>query len=121
MTVSQNGDTMKVTDIERPIRHYILDGKPHVRPTDTTLEKATVTADVQGSDLEIDTTEPYSGMAGNVTLKEKEVWSLSPDGKTLTVTITRDTPARQETLKEVYDRAQGDATTICSDGCITVQ
>jgi hypothetical protein len=121
MTVQQSGDTMKVTDIERPIRHYVLDGKPHSRPTDTRIQNAEVTANLQGNDLVIETTEPYSGMAGNVKLKQKEVWSLSPDGKTLTINITRNTPAREKTIKQVFEKAEGDFTTICSDGCMTIQ
>lgn len=121
MTVRENGDNMQVTDIERPIRHYTLDGQPHARPTDTKREKAVVTANVQGDDVVIDTTEPYSGMAGNATLKETQVWSLSPDGKTLTIIITRSTPGRKNTIAAVFDRAQGNATTICSDGCMTIQ
>jgi hypothetical protein len=58
-------------------------------------------------------------MPGNVTLKVKEAWSLSPDGKTLTITTTRDIPARHQEYKEVYTRTQDQSGTICSDGCVT--
>lgn len=121
MTVQQNGDDMKVQDIERPVRTYTLDGQPHTRSTDSLLEKAQVTAEMQGNDVVINTAEPYSGMPGNATLNEKQVWSLSPDGNTLTIIITRTTPGRKYTLAEVFERGQGDYTTICSDGCLTIQ
>lgn len=119
MTVHQNGDSMQVVDSERPVRNYTLNGEPQTRPTDTLLEKAVVTAKWQGDDLVIETTKPYGGMPGNITLKQTEEWSLSPDGKTLTVTITRDSAARQKTLKEVYNMTQSEeGKVLCSDGCI---
>lgn len=118
ITVQQDADTLQVSDSQHPVRKYTLDGKPHSRVTDNMMEKAVVTAAVQGNDLVIDTTKPYGSMPGNVTLKEKEVWSTSPDGKTLTITITRDTPARQKTIKEVYDRTKNMDDTLCSAGCV---
>ena len=120
MYVSQKGDTLQVTDPEHPVRNYTLDGKPHSRTTDNMMAKAVIIANVQGNDLVIDTTQPYGSMPGNVTLQQKEVWSLSPDGKTLTITITRQSPARTKTLKEVFDRAQGKDDTLCSAGCVTL-
>ena len=71
---------------------------------DTGIQKATVTASLQGDTLVIGTTQPYGGMPGNATLEVKEVWSLSPDGKILTITTTRTVPAVQKTFKQVYNR-----------------
>ena len=71
---------------------YILDGSPHTRTTDTGIQKAEVTAKLQADNLVIETSEPFGGMPGNVTLKVKEVWSLSPDGKTLTITYNAGRP-----------------------------
>ena len=69
----------------------------------------------------VDTVEPYGGMPGNATLKIKEVWSLSPDGKTLTITTTRDVPAKLETYKQVYNRTQTQPAALCSAGCVVPQ
>jgi hypothetical protein len=121
MTVHQKGNTLQVADPQHPLRNYTLDGQPHTRPTDNMLSKASVTANMQGDNVVIDTTQPYGQMPGNITLKEKEVWALSPDGKTLTVTITRDIPAKQATLKEVYERTKDEGDALCSAGCVTVK
>jgi hypothetical protein len=104
ISVRQDATSMRVTDPQRPLRTYMLDGKPHTVPTDTGLAKAAVMAGLQGDTLVISTTQPYGGMPGNATLKVKEVWSLSRDAKTLTITTTRDVPAMMQTIKQVYNR-----------------
>ena len=68
------------------------------------MEKAAVTAILQGDTLVIGTTRPYGGMPGNVTLQVKEVWSLSPDGKALTVTTTHTSPAAEKTFRQIFNR-----------------
>ena len=98
------GNSLEVTDPQGTIRKYALDGKPVTRATETGMQKAVVTANVQGETLVIGTTQPFGGMPGNATLEVKEVWSVSPDGKTLTVTTTRTLPAQQKTFKQVYNR-----------------
>jgi len=67
--------------------------------TNTGIQKAEVTMQLQADNLVIETSEPYGGMPGNVTSKVKEVWSLSRDGKTVTITTTRDIPARHQEHK----------------------
>ncbi|HXJ43258.1 MAG TPA: hypothetical protein VNH18_28515, partial [Bryobacteraceae bacterium] len=89
MTVRQDANSLEVTDPQGAVRKYSLDGKPSTRATDTGIEKATVTASLQGDTLVIGTTQPYGGMPGNIGLEVKEMWSLSADGKTLTITTTR--------------------------------
>lgn len=118
LTVHQDAKSLKV-ESQGTTHDYTLDGKPHSRPTDTGIAKAEDTADLQGETLVIQTTEPYGGMPGNATLTEKEVWSLSSDGKTLTITTTRDSPAKRETFKQVYNRSESESGAICSAGCIT--
>ncbi len=73
-------------------------------PTDTGIQMATVVASVQGDTLTVSTTQPFGGMPGNATLKITETWSLSPDGKVLTVKTERDLPALRESFNEVYNR-----------------
>jgi hypothetical protein len=58
-------------------------------------------------------------MPGNVGLKIKEVWTLSPDGKTLTILTTRDIPARHQEYKQVYIKTQAKGGEMCSAGCVT--
>jgi hypothetical protein len=104
ITVHQDAASLKLIDPQRGERSYPLDGKPHTVTMDTGLAKATVTAGLQGEKLVIDSVQPYGGMPGNATLRSSEVWALSADGKTLTVTITRDVPASKQSLKQVYTR-----------------
>ena len=82
----------------------MLDGKPHAMPTDTGIQTATVVATMQGDTLTVSTTQPFGGMPGNATLKITETWSLSPDGKVLTVKTERELPALRQTFNEVYNR-----------------
>jgi hypothetical protein len=120
LTVHQDAMTLNVIDPSSAIHEYTLngDGSSHVTAMDTGIQKAQVTAQLQADNLVIETVEPYGGMPGNVTLKVKEVWSLSADGKTLTITTTRDAPARHQSYKEIYTRTQDQLGTICSDGCV---
>ncbi len=104
ISVRHDAKGLQVTDPQRPQRTYVLDGKPRTVPTDTGIEKANITAGLQGETLVIDTVQPYGGMPGNATLKVKEEWSLSADGKMLTVTTTRDVPAVKQTQKAIYSR-----------------
>lgn len=102
--VQQAAGRMQVTDPARPVRTLLLDGKPHEVPTDTGIQKATVVATSQGNTLTVSTTQPFGGMPGNLTLKTTETWSLSPDGKVLTVRTERDTPALRQAFTEIYNR-----------------
>lgn len=104
MTVQQDAKTLQVTDPQGAIHKYTLDGKPSTIGLETEMGKAAVSASLQGDTLVIATTRPYGGMPGNITLQIKEVWSLSPDGKTLTITTTHTTPAIEKIYKQVYNR-----------------
>jgi hypothetical protein len=104
MIVQQDANSLQVTQPQGAVLKYKLDGKPFTRTTETGMQKATITSSVQGDKLVISTTEPYGGMPGNVTLHVNEVWSLSTDGKILTITTTRTAPANEKTFKAVYDR-----------------
>jgi hypothetical protein len=104
MIVQQQGTALVVTSPQGAVSKYTVDGKPYTRATETGIEKAVVTASWQGDTLVVGTTQPYGGMPGNVTLQIKEVWSLSSDGKILTITTTRSMPALEQTFKQVYTR-----------------
>ncbi len=104
ITVRQEAAKLQVTDPQRPLRTYELDGKARSVTADTGMVKASVAATLKGDTLVVDTTQPYGSMPGNVMMKVEEVWSLSADGKVLTITTTRDSPAAKQTFKEVYNR-----------------
>jgi hypothetical protein len=120
LTIKQDAKTLHIIDPQSAIHEYTLDsdGSPHTKPMDTGIQKAVVTAQLQTDNLVIDTSEPFGGMPGNITVKVKEIWSLSQDGKTLTITTTRDIPARHQAYKQVYTRTTAQLGTICSDGCV---
>ena len=102
--VQRSAGQMKVADPARPPRTLTLDGKPHTAPTETGIQVATVVATVQGDTLTVSTTQPFGGMPGNATLKITETWSLSPDGKVLTVRTERELPAQRQAFSEIYNR-----------------
>ena len=102
--VQHGAGRMQVADPARPPRTLLIDGKPHAVPTDTGIQMATVVATVQGETLTVSTTQPFGGMPGNATLKITETWSLSPDGKVLTIRTERELPALRQTFNEIYNR-----------------
>ena len=119
MTVQQDAKSLRQQSPKASCAITFWTVSPHTRTTDTGIQKAEVTAKLQADNLVIETTGPFGGMPGNVTLKVKEVWSLSPDGKTLTITTTRDIPARHQEYKQVYTRTQAQPGAMCSAGCVT--
>ncbi len=119
LNVHQNGKTLTVADSQSPQRNYVLDGAAHTRKTDTGIQKATETSTLQADNsVVVETTEPFGGMPGNIELKMKAVWTLSADGKTLTIVTTRDIPARVQTYKEVYTWRPPTPDMLCSAGCV---
>ena len=104
ITVQQDANSLTVTSPQGSVQKYTLDGKPFSKATDTGMAKAVITAGIQGDTVVISTTQPWGGMPGNASLEIKEVWSLSPDGKVLTVTTSRNTPALQNSYKTIYNK-----------------
>ena len=107
LEVAQDGNKLTVTRDRRILSNhlnYMLDGKPHTVAMMTGMAQATVTASWKGDTLVINTVEPFGGMPGNATMQTSEVWSLSADGKVLTITTTRELPATTKTIKQVYRR-----------------
>lgn len=102
--VRQAAGSLQVVNPTRSQRTYALDGQAHTVATDSGMAKASVTATLQDDALTIASVQPYGAMPGNVTATFKETWRLSPDGKTLTITTVRDTPAKQQTSKDIFTR-----------------
>ncbi len=104
LTVKKEGGNLVVTNPNRKLRSVALDGRPKTEKTDTGIQNATVTATDTPTELVITTTQPFGGMPGNAQLTIKETWTVSPDGKVLTVTSTRQLPARTAVDKQIYNR-----------------
>jgi len=103
-TVQHDTNSLTVTNPSGAVQKYTLDGKPFSKATDTGMARAVISASTQGNTVVISTTQPWGGMPGNASLEIKEVWSLSPDGKVLTVTTHRNAPAVQNSYKTVYNK-----------------
>jgi hypothetical protein len=104
LTVKQAAGKLEAIDLNRPGRTYMLDGKPHVVATDTGVQKATVTATLRDDGLTVASMQPYGGMPGNAPSTVTQSWLLSADGKVLTISTVRASPAKQQTLKAVYNK-----------------
>jgi hypothetical protein len=104
LTVKKEGGNLIVTNPNRKLRSVALDGQPKTVKTDTGIQNATVTAVDSPAELVITTKQPFGGMPGNAELTVKETWTVSPDGKVLTVTSTRQLPARTAVDKQIFNR-----------------
>jgi hypothetical protein len=104
IVLKQSPTSLQITDPARRLRNLALDGKPHVETAETDVVKQTVTASQQGDAIVVATVLPYAGMPGGVVTNVKDTWSLSADGKVLTVTTVRTTPAAVQTSKQVYNK-----------------
>lgn len=102
--IQHSAGQMHINDPARPRRTLVLDGQPHTSPTDTGMQTATATARLQGDSVTVTTIQPFGGMPGNSTLTVTETWTLSADGKQLTIVTERELPARRQSFREVYNR-----------------
>jgi hypothetical protein len=104
LDITQTASSLTLVDPVEKQRTFTLDGKPYSVPTDTGVETATVTSTLNDANLTIVTQQPWGGMPGNVGLTVRRTWTLSPDGRVLTVNTVRDTPAKRETYREVFNK-----------------
>ena len=104
LEVQQSGSNLTVVDPVEKQRTFMLDGKPYATPTDTGVQNATVTSTLSDAALTIVTQQPWGGMPGNVGLTTTKTWTLSADGRVLTVNTVRDTPAKRDTYREVFNK-----------------
>lgn len=77
---------------------YTTDGKESVNKVAGGESKGT--AQWIGDKLIIESSREFQG----VTLKQKEIWTLSPDGKTLTVDAHVSIPNGEFDVKQVFDK-----------------
>ena len=84
---------------------YSLDGKETKGEIEGPMGKMPVTykgsSKTDGS-LELSSSRTFSGQMGEITITTKETWTLSGDGKTLTVDRVNSTPRGEQTSKLVF-------------------
>lgn len=87
---------------------YSLDGKEIQAEVDGPMGKMPVTykgsVRTDGS-LELSSSRSFNGPQGAITTTTKETWSLSADGKTLTVDRVNSTPRGEQTSKLVFSKS----------------
>lgn len=72
---------------------YTLDGKETTAPSAGQMGGvSTLKAEMSGANLKLTTNRSFESPMGEVKIKTEESWSLSPDGKTLTVKREQSTP-----------------------------
>lgn len=83
---------------------YTLDGKETTTTRDTPMGAVPVkrTATVDGSKVKLSSSSTFSGPNGEMTISTKDVWSLSADGKTLTVDRESTSPRGASTTQMVF-------------------
>jgi hypothetical protein len=106
LTITQTADLLTIEQAmgqnSRKVE-YKLDGSESTNPGMRGGESKS-TAKWDGKSLVIETTATFDGPNGSMTVKTKEVRTLSDDGKTMTVTTTRDTQQGTRTSKTVFDK-----------------
>ena len=83
---------------------YSLDGKETVVEIEGPNGKLPIkyTGKIEGGKANLSSVRSFSGPMGDVTITTKEVWTLSADGKTLTVNRTMNSPRGESTSTMVF-------------------
>ena len=110
LTVAQDGNTLKVTRSrardgkERTFTEtYTLDGTER---TSKGRHGATVTkALYDGNRLLVNTSHTMTTKEGERQMSRASVWTVSPDGQTLTIETTMQGPRGERQMKTVYQKA----------------
>ena len=114
LVVEQQGNTLKATrSVARGTRErsmsetYVVDGTEQTEPTrrgGTSVTRATL----GGDRLVINKTHTMPATEQGQparTFARESVWTLSPDGRTLTIDTTMQSPRGDRTMKTVYTRS----------------
>ena len=116
MTVKQDGDRLAIeTNITTPEGQqaipdlYVLDGKetdykPPVIGSGTGKGKRTAKWNADKSGIESTESATITGPEGEAAITAKRKWTLSADGKTLTVDVTMNTPNGEQVSKRVFTK-----------------
>jgi len=104
-TITQNGSTLTFHSVQKSAQGdvtsdftYTTDGKESVNKVQGGESKGT--AQWIGDKLMIESSREFQG----VTLKQKDIWTLSPDGKTLTVDSHVTIPNGEFDVKQVLEK-----------------
>ena len=86
---------------------YTLDGKETKVEQETPMGKVPVLykANLEKGKLILSSSRKISGQMGETTITTKETWTLSEDGKTLTVKRERETPRGSQTSEMVFTKS----------------
>jgi hypothetical protein len=110
MIVDQEGTTLNVTrtltvdgEKRQEVHAYKTDGSPTTH-TGLRGESVVAKASWEGDKLVLVTTRTMSVLVTEVKVESKGVWSLSSDGKTLTIDSALQTPRRKEQVKAVFHK-----------------
>jgi hypothetical protein len=110
LVVAQQGNTLKITRTmvrgthERSMTDTIVaDGSDKTEPG--YRGNVTVRSAFEGDRLVITHTRTRTTDQGTQTMSRESVWTLSPDGKVLTIDTTMHSPRGDRTMKTVYQRS----------------
>jgi hypothetical protein len=110
MVVDQQGNLLHVTrtfkiegEEKQEVHTYKTDG---TETTNTGLrgESVVTRANWEGDKLVVVSIRKISMLVRDITVESRGVWSLSPDGKTLTIEGTVHTPRGAQQMRWVFDR-----------------
>jgi hypothetical protein len=110
LTVAQEGNTLKATrsvvrgNQERSAAEtYVADGSQQLQTTPR--GSVTTRAAFEGDRFVVNKTFTRKSDQGERTMSRESVWTLSPDGKVLTIDTTFHGPRGDRNMKSVYQRA----------------
>jgi dipeptidyl aminopeptidase/acylaminoacyl peptidase len=110
LTVAQDGHTLTVTRImardgkERKFTEtYTLDGTEHA--TKSRRGDVVTKALYEGDRLVVNTSYTMTTKDGERQMSRSSVWTVSPDGQTLTIETTMQTSRGERQMKTVYQKA----------------
>jgi hypothetical protein len=112
MVVEQEGASLRVTRImktqgdereRKEIHTYKIDGN---ETTNTGFRGETVVARAfwEGNKLVVVSTRTKRALMKNISAESRGIWSLSPDGKTLTITAQVNSPRGEQRVRAVFDK-----------------
>jgi hypothetical protein len=108
--VDQQGASLRVTrilktqgDERKEIHAYKLDGN---ETTNTGFRGETVVARAfwEGDKLVVVSTRTKRVLMKDISAESRGVWSLSPDGKTLTIAAQVNSPRGEQRVRAVFDK-----------------
>jgi hypothetical protein len=110
MVIEQQGTTLKVTRTlkaegeEKTETHIYKTDGTETTNTGFRGESVATKASWDGDKLLVSSTRTVMVLIKKVTVQSKGVWSLSPDGKTLTIDVTLETPRGEQHVKGVFHK-----------------